>query len=157
MITHISRVESWVWVGVLLNVIGPRRISEQRGFLKGNPRLASNDRSSVFKISICLSACLCVCSHNRGKSFSPRNLTFCHSTHWDVRKKKRFFEILMFGPLRALFRLFWSIFFFILCNSSVRVTSHTDGLTNFIFGTERFYEIIMQYFERSKKCPLRAL
>ena len=95
---------------------------------------------SVFKTSVCVS----VCSQATGHSFWPRNLIFWHNTPWDMRKKRNFlfFEILIFGPLRALFRPFSSIFFFILCKSSVRATSHTDRLTNLIFGTESLYDTI---------------
>ena len=57
-----------------------------------------------------------------------------------MRKKPQLFVFQneVFGPLslRAHFRPFSSIFFFILCNSSVRAKNHTEGLTNFIFGTE---------------------
>ena len=92
-----------------------------------------------------MSVCVSVCSQATGHSFLPRNLDVWHNTHWDMRKKHRFlfFEILIFGPLRALFRPFSSIFFFILCNSSVRATIHTDGLTNLIFGREGLYDTII--------------
>ena len=47
-----------------------------------------------------------------------------------MRKKRNFlfFEILIFGPLRALFRPFSSIFFFILCKSSVGMPLQLDLL-----------------------------
>ena len=104
---------------------------------------------SVVKTSVCL----CVCSQATGHSFWPRNLIFWHNTPWDMRKKHNFlfFEILIFGPLRALFRSFSSIFFFILCKSSVRATSHTDRLTNLIFGTGSLYDTITWGFQRFLK------
>ena len=56
------------------------------------------------------------------------------------------FVISIFGPLRASFRSFSSIFFFILWNSSVCATRHNDGLTNMIFDTESLYDTIMWAF-----------
>ena len=100
-----------------------------------------------------------VCSQATGHSFWATNLIFRHNTPWDMRKKKRnflFFEILIFGPLRALFRPFSSIFFFILCKSSVRATSHTDRLTNLIFGTESLYDTITWDFQRFLKICISA-
>ena len=84
---------------------------------------------------------LSVCLRATEDTFWPRNLIFGLKGPWDMRKKRNFlfFEILIFGPLRALFRPFSSIFFFILCNSSVRATSHTDELTAFIFGADGLY------------------
>ena len=74
-------------------------------------------------------------------------LLYWHNTPRDMIKNV-FFEILIFGPLKALFRPFSSIFFFILCKSSVRATSHTDRLTNLIFGTESLYDTITWAFQR---------
>ena len=75
-----------------------------------------------------------------------------------MRKKRNFlfFEILIFGHLGALFRPFSSIFFFILCKSSVRATSHTDRLTNLIFGTESLYDTITWGFQRFLKIWISA-
>ena len=105
-----------------------------------------------------LCVCLSVCSQATGHSFWPRNLIFWHNTPWDMRKKRNFlfFEILIFGPFRALFRPFSSIFFFILCKSSVRATSHTDRLTNLIFGTESLYVTITWGFHRFLKICISA-
>ena len=91
-----------------------------------------------------LCVCVSVCDRATGHSFWPRDLIFWHNTPWDMRKKRNFlfFEILIFCPLMVLFRPFSSIFFFILCKSSVRATSHTDWLTNLIFGTESLYGTI---------------
>ena len=36
-----------------------------------------------------------------------------------------------------------NFFNIVLCNSSVRATSHTDGLTNFIFCTESLRDTIV--------------
>ena len=130
------------FINHIRDFIGP--LFEQGGY-EDFPIWQGTDRSSAFKTSVCLS----VCSPATGHSFWPRNLIFLHSIHWEMRKKKRnflFFEILIFGPSRALFRLFSSIFFFTLYNSSVRATSHTDGLTNFNFGTESLYDTIMWHF-----------
>ena len=94
-----------------------------------------------YSVSTYSVVCLCVCPQATGHSFWPRNLISWHNTPWDMRKKCNFsfFEILIFGPLRALFRPFSSMFFFILCKSSVRATSHTDRLTNLIFCTASLY------------------
>jgi len=111
-----------------------------------------------FPFWVCLSVCLSVCSQATGHSFWPRNVIFWHNTPWDMRQKGNFlfFEILIFGPLRALFRPFSSIFFFILCKSSVRATSHTDRLTNLIFGTESLYDTITWGFQRFLKICISA-
>ena len=102
--------------------------------------------------------CVCVCPQATDHSFWPRNLICWHNTPWDMRKKRNllFFEILIFGPLRALFQPFSSMFFLILCKSSVRVTSHTDRLTNLIFGTESLYDTITWDFQRFLKMCISA-
>ena len=84
---------------------------------------------------MCLCVCVSVCSQATGHSFWPRNLIFWHNTPWDIFL---FFEILIFGPLRALFRPFSSIFFFILCKSSVRATSHTDRVQTWFLAHRVF-------------------
>ena len=75
---------------------------------------------------------------------------------WQKNCNFMFFEILIFGPLRALFLPFSSIFFFMLCKSSVRATSHTDRLTNLIFGTESLYDTITWGFQRFLKICISA-
>ena len=98
---------------------------------------------------LCVCVWVFVCPQATGHSFWRRNL---------INKKRNFlfFEILIFGPLRALFRPFSSIFFFILCKSSVRATSHTDRLTNLIFGTESLYDTITWGFQRFLKICISA-
>ena len=65
---------------------------------------------SVVKTCVCLS----VCSQATGHSFWATNLIFWHNTPWDMRKKRNilFFEILIFGPLRALFGHFLAFLHF---------------------------------------------
>ena len=84
---------------------------------------------SVIKNSVCLCVCVRVLQVT---VFELGTYFFGHNSPSGTRKKLNFlfFEIYIFGPLRAPFRPFSSIFFFILCKSSVHATNHTDRLTN---------------------------
>ena len=85
-----------------------------------------------------IKTCVCLCVQKAtGHSFWPRNLFFGTILlgTWEKKTIFLFFEFLVFGSLRALFRPFSSIFFFILCKSSVRATSHTDCPRNGVIKT----------------------
>ena len=105
-----------------------------------------------FPLYLCIDFCL-FCFLPTGHSFWPRNLIFWHSNPWDMSQKpifffSKFWFLALWGPK---FRPFSSIFFFILCKSSVRATSRTDRLTNMIFGTESLYDTITWGFQRFLK------
>ena len=68
---------------------------------------------SGIKTSVCVS----VCSQAAGHSFWPRNLSFWHSTHWDMSKKKdssKFWFLVLEGPFFGHFRVLSSLSFVIL-------------------------------------------
>ena len=121
--------------------------------------LSQDDPYLCVHLSVCLSVCVSVCLlpsyRPQFSTQQPNFLKICSLGLWE-KSFFPFFKILIFGPLRALFRPFSSIFFFILCKSSVRATSHTDRLTNLIFGTESLYDTITWGFQRFLKICISA-
>ena len=104
---------------------------------KGKSRLASNDRSSVFKISVCLSACLSVGHEKKMHFFSSK-----------------FWFLALWGPFFGHFRVFYFLSFVILLDVLQVILM---DLQTWFLAHRVFLIPLCGAFNDLKKCPLRAL
>ena len=149
----------WEWLFFYLKYwTAPWWLAEGRN--SKSPERASLCNHFGVCMSVCLSVCMSVCLWSSYRSqfstLQPNFLKICSLRLWEKKvffNFSKFWFLALWGPF---FGHFLSIFFFILCKSSVRATSHTDRLTNLIFGTESLYDTITWGFQWFLKICISA-